>query len=132
VLIELKSSLQPAKEKKGKLKNGSLTQIENKFKCAINRIYLLLTLNNHGNLNKGYESANIHLDFRGIIAYNRNKIQGDDGSELCQILNKAKKHPLLSCSTILSPKDKIEVGFFANPDADSNSFSIALGDLLKK
>ncbi|MDY7048705.1 MAG: hypothetical protein RPG89_08820, partial [Microcystis panniformis WG22] len=66
-LIELKASLHPKNDKESTLK-----QIAGKFQSGMNRIYMLLTLNNHANPQKNYQNAQIFVQFRGIIFYNRN------------------------------------------------------------
>ncbi|MDJ0539650.1 MAG: hypothetical protein PX481_13380 [Microcystis sp. M53603_WE2] len=65
-LIELKASLQAKKDKESTLK-----QIAGKFQSGMNRIYMLLTLNNHANPQKNYQDTEICVHFRGIIFYSR-------------------------------------------------------------
>ncbi|NES02274.1 MAG: hypothetical protein F6K22_05130 [Okeania sp. SIO2F4] len=67
ILIELKSSLQSRKTKSGKILSSSLEEIQEKFWDTMNRMYMLLTLNNHGNENRSYSHASIHIDFKAGV-----------------------------------------------------------------
>ena len=51
ILIELKESIQP-KETSKKTRDSTLEEIEQKIRDSLNRIYMLLTLNNHKNQKK--------------------------------------------------------------------------------
>ncbi|MDB9315648.1 hypothetical protein PN462_21220 [Spirulina sp. CS-785/01] len=125
ILIELKSSLQKPKNKKP----STLVDIHNKFKDTMNRMYMLLTLNNHYNPQKQYNEQTIYVKIKGAVVYNKNNISNDDGSELYSVLQNSKK--LISCSSILDDKDKIEVKFFPKQSGDDEeSRVIALSDLL--
>ncbi len=72
-LVELKASLQAKKDKESTLK-----QLAGKFQSGMNRIYMLLTLNNYANPQKNYQDTEIFVHFRGIIFYNRNEIKDSD------------------------------------------------------
>lgn len=132
ILIELKESLQPQKIRKNKSTSSSLQEIEEKIRDSMNRMYMLLTLNNHENLEKGYQNSTISSDFKAAIFYNRDEMKNkDDGTESYKILNKLKTDKLITCSTILRDRDKIKINFFLKQpsDAEENRI-ISLKDLL--
>jgi hypothetical protein len=134
-LIELKASLQAKKDKESTLK-----QIAGKFQSGMNRIYMLLTLNNHANPQKNYQNAQIFVQFRGIILYNRNEISDIakeneqdynlSESTLYKILSQPTKSDLLTLETLLEERDKIVVRFIQNPNQNQNYITIGLKDLL--
>ncbi len=130
ILIELKSSLQSRKTKSGKILSSSLEEIQEKFRDTMNRMYMLLTLNNHGNQNRSYSHASIHIDFKAGVFFNRNEIKEYDieNEQIFYDIFKGKKD-LLTCSTILSDNDKIKVKFFSGMDARGN-ITIKMEDLL--
>ena len=136
-LVELKASLQA---KKGK--ESTLKQISGKFQSGMNRIYMLLTLNNHANPQKNYQDTEIFVHFRGIIFYNRNEIKDSDiakqndrdynlsESTLYKILSQSTESDLLTLETLLEERDKIVVRFIKNPNQNQNYITIGLKDLL--
>ena len=134
ILIELKESLQP-KETNPKTRYSTLQDIKEKIKHSMNRMYMLLTLNNHENLEKGYQNNTLYIQFKAAIFYNRNEIKNqedaNDATDLYEILNKPNINKLIGCSTILSDPDKISVEFFPKQpsDAEDNRI-ISLKDLL--
>lgn len=67
-LIELKSSLRP--DEKNKKTWSCLDDVADKFQSSINKICLLLTLNNHDNPLQGYANQNINVIFKGLLFYN--------------------------------------------------------------
>jgi len=101
ILIELKSSID----------NEKLNNIRNKFSCAMSRIYMLLVLNNHLNLTKGYSEEEIYIDFKGILFYKENNLKGEYDREFYEIFNNPKLSGLLNCKTILR-NDVIKVKCF--------------------
>jgi hypothetical protein len=134
-LIELKASLQAKKDKESTLK-----QIAGKFQSGMNRIYMLLTLNNHANPQKNYQNAQIFVQFRGIIFYNRNEISDIakenerdynlSESTLYKILSQSTESNLLTLETLLEERDKIVVRFIQNPNQNQNYITIGLKELL--
>ncbi|NCS08026.1 MAG: hypothetical protein GPJ07_16345 [Microcystis aeruginosa G13-07] len=136
-LIELKASLQAKKDKESTLK-----QMAGKFQSGMNRIYMLLTLNNHANPQKNYQDTEIFVHFRGIIFYNRNEIKDSDiakqndrdynlsESTLHKILSQSTESDLLTLETLLEERDKIVVRFIKNPNQNQNYITIGLKDLL--
>lgn len=117
LLIELKSSID----------NEKLEEIRNKFSCAMSRIYMLLVLNNHLNLTKGYSEEEIYIDFKGILFYIKNNLKGEYDREFREIFNHDSSGSL-TCETILNKEDKIKVKFFCWQDEKT----ISLQDLLSK
>ena len=134
-LIELKASLQAKKDKESTLK-----QIAGKFQSGMNRIYMLLTLNNHANPQKNYQNAKIFVQFRGIIFYNRNEISdiakenerdyNSSESTLYKILSQSTESNLLTLETLLEERDKIVVRFIQNSNQNQNYITIGLKNLL--
>lgn len=107
ILIELKSSLQ----------NRELVNIKEKLRCAMNRLYMLISLNNHGNPSQGYNWATIHVKFIGAIFYSRNNIQASkitepEAIEIYDILQKTPPSGQLRWSSLLNDNDPIEIKFF--------------------
>jgi len=131
VLIELKSSLQSV-IKNNKIKN-TFQDIEDKFIATMNRIYLLLTINNHSNIEKGYSTATIYVVFKGIICYNKLHLKETQIVNCCKLYQLFKNdfHQLTG-KTILHDKDKIQVKFFQNPNLIDNPqfFEIAIKDIM--
>ncbi|GGA47873.1 hypothetical protein [Okeania sp. KiyG1] len=134
ILVEMKSSLQPRKTKSGKVINSSFDEIHDKFRDSMNRMYMLLTLNNYGNPDKYYNRSSIKINFKGAIFYDRNEIkEGDienDNEQNFYDIFEGKRN-LLTCSTILSDNDKIKVKSFNNID-DQGSITVKIEDLLFK
>ncbi|HAN75999.1 MAG TPA: hypothetical protein DCQ51_19030 [Planktothrix sp. UBA8407] len=157
-LIEMKSSLQPrrinenAKNDKDvkDVKENSLIEIVQKIQCSMNRMYMLMSLNNHQN-RKGYSGVNIHIEFKGIIIFNENELIASDfnnsdvdpkllapskelyetSKDLYKFLTSDNRSGLLSVRTILDDKDKITIKFFPKKDNDSEKHrTLQLGDLL--
>lgn len=136
-LVELKASLQAKKDKESTLK-----QLAGKFQSGMNRIYMLLTLNNYANPQKNYQDTEIFVHFRGIIFYNRNEIKDSDiakenqrdynssESTLYKILSQSTESDLLTLETLLEERDKIVVRFIKNPNQNQNYVTIGLKDLL--
>ncbi len=136
-LVELKASLQAKKDKESTLK-----QLAGKFQSGMNRIYMLLTLNNYANPQKNYQDTEIFVHFRGIIFYNRNEIKDSDiakenqrdynssESTLYKILSQSTESDLLTLETLLEERDKIVVRFIQNPNQTQNYITIGLEDLL--
>ncbi|GEA28380.1 hypothetical protein MiAbW_02955 [Microcystis aeruginosa NIES-4325] len=136
-LVELKASLQAKKDKESTLK-----QIAGKFQSGMNRIYMLLTLNNHANPQKNYQDTEICVHFRGIIFYNRNEIKDSDiakenepdynrgESTLYKILSQSTTSNLLTLETLLEERDKIVVKFIKNTNQNQNYITVGLKDLL--
>ncbi|CCI28866.1 conserved hypothetical protein [Microcystis aeruginosa PCC 9809] len=136
-LVELKASLQAKKDKESTLK-----QLAGKFQSGMNRIYMLLTLNNYANPQKNYQDTEIFVHFRGIIFYNRNEIKDSDiakenqrdynssESTLYKILSQSTESDLLTLETLLEERDKIVVKFIKNPNQNQNYVTIGLKDLL--
>ncbi|NCS22206.1 MAG: hypothetical protein GPJ15_21395 [Microcystis aeruginosa G11-06] len=112
-LIELKASLQAKKDKESTLK-----QIAGKFQSGMNRIYMLLTLNNHANPQKNYQAKQNDRD------YNLSE------STLYKILSQSTESDLLTLETLLEERDKIVVRFIKNPNQNQNYITIGLKDLL--
>ncbi|MGD1809318.1 hypothetical protein ACP6PL_28325 [Dapis sp. BLCC M126] len=136
ILVELKSSLQPRKSKSGKIISSSLDEIHEKFRDTMNRMYMLLTLNNYGNPDKNYNRSSIHIDFKGAIFYDRNEIKEadirNDNEQTFYDIFEGKiegKRNLLTCSTILSDNDKTKVKFFNGMD-NQGSITVKIEDLL--
>jgi len=107
ILIELKSSLQ----------NRELLNIKEKLRCAMNRLYMFMSLNDHGNPSQGYNLASIQIGFIATIFYNKNNTEFDqirepEEREFYEILSKTPPSGQLRCSTLLNDKDKIEIKFF--------------------
>jgi len=136
-LVKLKASLQAKKDKESTLK-----QLAGKFQSGMNRIYMLLTLNNYANPQKNYQDTEIFVQFRGIIFYNRNEIKDSDiakendrdynlsESTLYKILSQSTESDLLTLETLLEERDKIVVRFIKNPNQNQNYITIGLKDLL--
>lgn len=164
-LIEMKSSLQPGrsiknkkdgkdKDGKDKFKDNSLIEIGEKIKCSMNRMYMLMSLNNHQIPSKKvyshYSEANIDIYFKGIIIFDRNELSPDfdvfNSTELSvitddykrilckslyEILNSHDRAGLVDILTILDEHDKIIIKFFPKKDNDSEEHrTIRLSDLL--
>ncbi len=118
ILIELKESLQP-KETSKKTRDSTLEEIEQKIRDSMNRMYMLLTLNNHSNSKKGYQNSTISIAFKAAIFYNRDEMKNkDDGTESYKILNNLKTNKLVTCSTILRQQDKSKIYFFPKQPRD--------------
>jgi hypothetical protein len=145
-LVELKSSLQDSKIEKSKplgyiecdkcgnkivkktdnniseRKPSTLEDCERKLKAGMNRLYMLLSLNEYKNDNN-FNNTTIMIKFKGIIAYKKNQTTKDDNTELYQILQGNISNQLLTCKTIFTDKDKIKIYF-------SNHETIDLSQLL--
>lgn len=129
-LIELKSSLRP--DEKNKKTWGCLDDVADKFQSSINKICLLLTLNNHNNPLQGYTNQNIHVVFQGVLFYNKDNIDRDSprlqealespGTNLLAILDsqKTESPSILSVTTMLDNINKIEIKFFKNSYDNEN------------
>jgi hypothetical protein len=131
-LIELKSSLRP--DEKNNKKWSCLDDVADKFQSSINKICLLLTLNNHDNPLQGYTNQNIHVVFQGVLFYNKDNIDRNSpiiqelaeslGTNLLAILDSQKNESpsMLSVTTMLDNINKIEIKFFKNNYQDPNSY----------
>ncbi|MCU0444198.1 MAG: hypothetical protein MUE85_04715 [Microscillaceae bacterium] len=126
ILIELKSTLD----------NKKVKDCEDKFRCAINRMYMLLHFFDYERYGR---AKNIYIEFKGIVMYNNIMTDINDESGLGKIfLNyqsnmiNQKRDSTLSLVSIISDNEKVAVKFFANPDQEKqkNSFHISLKDLL--
>lgn len=138
ILIEMKSSLQLKKNQLGEIKSSSIEDIHEKFRNTMNRMYMLLTLNNYGNPDKNYNLSSIYINFKGAIFYGRNEIKeadirNDNEQTFYDILEGKieEKRNLLTCSTILSDNDKIKVKSFSGMD-NQGSINVKMEDLLFK
>lgn len=118
LLIELKSTLD----------NQKLREIEQKFSCAMTRLYMLLVLNNHLNPIQNYDKSTIYIDFQGVLFYEYSKFNSDDDRQLYSILQTPNQSGVLTCKTILRDQDKIKVKCFQV----SNNQTISLETLLLK
>jgi len=139
-LIELKSSLRP--DEKHRKKWSCLDDVAEKFQSSINKICLLLTLNNHDNPLQGYANQNIHVIFKGLLFYNKDNIDRTSpilqqsseslGANLLAILDCQKQQSLstLSVTTMLDNINKIEIKFFKNPNEDADEIEVSIQDLL--
>jgi hypothetical protein len=125
ILIELKSTLD----------NLKIKACEDKFRCALNRMYMLLHFFDYERYG---QAKNIYLEFKGIVLYNNSKNDISDESGLGKIfLNyqtgqiQQKADFTLNLQSILSQNEKIQVKFIPNPDKNThpNSFEIELKDL---
>lgn len=145
ILVELKESLQPRKGTKKDIKPSTLQKVYRKFKCAMNRMYMLLSINNHST-RKPYQDKSIYVTFQGIIFYNRNEIKDCDiplendirnrydchESNLYDILTNRARSRTLVIKTIVEPNDKIEVQFIQNPKPERDQMTIPLKNLLDR
>lgn len=125
ILIELKSSLQDSKlsADKKKWKPSTLEQCLAKFQAAMNRLYMLVSIRDY-NQEKDLQNHTIGLVFKGIVCFNKDEITRADGTDLYPILKKITPN-LLTCKTLLSDKDKINIVFYEKKD------KIRLEELLK-
>lgn len=135
LLIELKSSLQPRKMTQGKPKDSTFLEIKGKLEATASRMYMLMSLNNHANPDKGYDRSTIHIQFKGIVFYNKNQFKAEDISNnneklIYDIFNKPDATGILTCETILSDKEKIQLKFVANKNKEESSITVLLKDLL--
>ena len=134
ILVELKSSLQPRKIKPGKVIGSSFDQIEEKFRGSMNRMYMLLTLNNYGNPDKNYHQSSIYIRFKGAIFYDRNEIKEvdikNDNEKIFYDIFEGKGN-ILECETLLRYRDKIQAKFFSGMD-NQGSITVKMEDLLFK
>lgn len=131
-LIELKSSLRP--DEKNKKTWSCLDDVADKFQSSINKICLLLTLNNYDNPLQGYANQNINVIFKGLLFYNKDNIDRSSpllqeplespGTNLLAILDSQKNESpsMLSVTTMLDNINKIEIKFFKNNYQDPNSY----------
>ena len=131
-LIELKSSLRP--DEKNKKTWSCLDDVADKFQSSINKICLLLTLNNHDNPLQGYAHQNINVIFKGLLFYNKDNIDRNSpllqepseslGTNLLAILDGQNQQslPTLGVTTMLDNINKIEIKFFKNPYDNENFF----------
>ncbi|MBD2480408.1 hypothetical protein [Planktothrix sp. FACHB-1365] len=127
LLIELKSFVDKNKSE----------EIEEKFCCAMTRLYMLLVLNNHLNPIQNYNKATIYIDFQGILFYkdkdnkfNSSADNNKDKKTLYSILQNSDKSEILTYKTILRKEDKIKVKCFKA--SDKEVFNISLQTLLSK
>ena len=148
LLIELKSSLQPPKNKKGKIQDSSLLEIKKKFEAATSRMYMFLSLNNHGNTEKSYDRATIHIGFKWVVFYNEDELKNSlkkadnnkkdrddirnskDEERIYEILKKPEASGFVIAGTILSNEERIQLKFIANKNKEEPSITVKLKDLL--
>lgn len=124
-LVELKTTLT----------NRSLDYIEAKFRCAMNRMYMLMNFFDysvHG------RSKNIYLTFKGLVLYNQDNTKAEDDAALYHILEnykegtiKHKRDITLRCDTLLSENDKIQIKFVQNTGDNIHRFALPLAELIK-
>ena len=128
ILIELKQSLTNSEIENGLLaKPSRLQDCEGyykgnkehigKFPASINRLYMLLSLNEHKN-DKNYRELTIQVNFKGIIVYQNNLMTKQDGTQLYNLLIGNRQGELLTCKTIFTDKDKIKIYFFNRENID--------------
>ena len=139
-LIELKSSLRP--DGKNNKKWSCLDDVAEKFQSSVNKICLLLTLNNHDNPLQGYANKNIHVIFQGLLFYNKDNIDRNSpiiqelaeslGTNLLAILDSQKNESpsMLSVTTMLDNINKIEIKFLKNPNEDTDEMEVSIQDLI--
>lgn len=135
ILIELKGILQLKATKNSRRKEtlkNSFSDIENKFKNGINRLYMLLSLNNHFSKIQGYDKSSIYIEFNGVIIYNSSNINASDRqNQLLSIYERQNQKGLVTVSTILRDKDKIRIKFLPKRPQDSaEERTLPLRDLL--
>ncbi|MEM9542190.1 MAG: hypothetical protein AAGA60_22195 [Cyanobacteria bacterium P01_E01_bin.42] len=142
ILIELKTQLTikeftESRRKKDKdEKAGQLRAIAEKFRCSINRMCMLLTLNNHKNPTRGFANDDISIEFKGVIFYNTSSIdeskieKNSDDEKMYRILQ--RENNLLTLKTILDRKDKMEIRFFRNKNTKLESMSIEFQEILEQ
>ena len=124
-LIELKTSLT----------NRSLLGIEAKFRCAMNRMYMLMNFLDYSAYG---EQKNVYLIFKGLVLYNKDLTQPEDDLPMYQILKKYqqdkvahKRDSTLRCDTLLSENDKIQVKFILNNGNSLGRYVLSLSQLIK-
>ncbi|MBP0016452.1 MAG: hypothetical protein J7647_02710 [Cyanobacteria bacterium SBLK] len=141
ILIELKTTLTikeslESRSRKIKDKAGDLGSIANKFRCSMNRMYMLLTLNDHRNSNQGFQKDDIDIEFKGLIFYNTDSIdeskieENSYDRQMYKILK--QEDNLLRFQTLLYPEDKIAIEFIKNQDSKPKSMSIEFQEILEK
>ena len=124
-LIELKTSLT----------NRSLTGIEAKFRCAMNRMYMLMNFLDYAHYS---QQKNVYLSFKGMVLYNHDHTKPEEDLELYLILKKYqqgeithKRDITLRCDTLLSGNDKIQVKFVQNKGKSLHRFVLSLSQMIK-
>lgn len=110
ILIELKTTLTDAKNEGAKIKISRLQDYEEKFTATMNRLYMLLSLNEHRN-DKYYQHLTIKVNFIGLASYKQDEMTRDDGTQLYKILHNTAENNILTCKTIMSYQDKIKIYF---------------------
>ncbi len=125
LFIELKKSLQDKKLRKNsnpskpsKLTKSTIDTCHEKFTIAMNRLYLLLTLNEHKN-DDFYKNKTIDLQFKGFIFYNNDEIKEKQNTQLYAIFKGISNNNIIDCKTIFGDNDKMRVAFYKNIDAVS-------------
>ncbi|WP_299454320.1 hypothetical protein [uncultured Microscilla sp.] len=124
-LIELKTSIT----------NRSLDSIEAKFRCAMNRMYMLLNFLDYADYGG---QKNIYMTFKGLVLYNNDHTKTEDDRILYQILKHYregtithKRDVTLRCDTLLSENDKIQVKFIQNTTTNLHNFVLSLKELMR-
>ncbi|HAS39379.1 MAG TPA: hypothetical protein DCS93_02830 [Microscillaceae bacterium] len=124
-LIELKTSLT----------NRSLSGIEAKFRCAMNRMYMLMNFLDYATYG---QQKNVYLSFKGLVLYNNDHTQPEEDLAIYQILKKYqqseiehKRDVTLRCDTLLSGNDKIQVKFIQNNSNSLHRYVLSLTQLIK-
>jgi hypothetical protein len=124
-LIELKTSIT----------NRSLDSIEAKFRCAMNRMYMLLNFLDYAGYGK---QKNIYMTFKGLVLYNNDHTKADDERTLYPILKHYREQTIahkrdvtLRCDTLLSENDKIQVKFIQNTTTNLHNFVLSLKELMR-
>lgn len=130
-----RANLQSNSQKETPPKAGELRSIADKFKGSMNRMYMLLTLNNHKNSDMGFQNDKISIDFKGLVFYNtklidESKLENKRDRQMYRILKKEER--LLSCDTILDAKDKITIAFIQNKEPKSEEIEIEFQEILEQ
>jgi hypothetical protein len=132
ILIELKSTLKIDLKPNKINAKPERSEIEEKLISGMNRLYMLLSLNNHLNPIQGYNQASIYIEFKGVIVYNKTDIHDpNNDNPLCLIINHSTADNVLTVETILNDHDKITIKCFPKQSQDSEEKrDILLKDLL--
>jgi hypothetical protein len=128
-LIEMKSSIQ---EKNNK---HSLSELIGKIEDSISRFYFLLLFFLYSPSilrEKGIDFdkfKNSKTKFKGIVFYNKSKLEHIDESERIYKVFKGEES-LIECEPVLG-RQKIPLKFYQNTGDNKESFEINFGELLK-
>lgn len=123
-LIELKTTLT----------NRSLAGIEAKFRCAMNRMYMLMNFFDYALYG---QHKNIYLTFKGLVVYNHDQTKEEEDLMIYRILKNYQQNDMqhkrditLRCDTLLSENDKIQVKFMQNIGDDPHQIILPLPELI--